>query len=535
MSVTIRHRAVPRAFASAALLALVVATGSPGLAHAASSPTQAPASGAARAADNPIVRENKLPGTDRWAIPWDGYTVADDIGLQVKGYFSQVSVTAGGSISLRVVTTPVSSFSVDVYRLGWYGGLGGRLVQHIDSVAGRKQPACIFVGPTKMVTCPWNTSVRIDTKEGWVTGQYVAVMSTPDHFQSVATFVLKPQHSKAALLYVSPVNSYQAYNDFPFDPATPDGDRPQTGRSLYDFSSPATAAYPDGEPSVRVSFDRPYSSQYGGPGDGGVFDFEPNSIGYLESRGYDIAYTTDSDLDAEPRQVLDHAALYVSGHSEYWSARMYDAALLARSKGVGIAFVSSNEVYWQIRYEPNSSGMPRRIVVGYKDFLPDPVPDPALRTIRWRDLGRAEQTLVGIQFPIDGNMDWGGQAFVPTNTDHWAYAGTGFSSGHSVDGSIVGYEIDAYDPAYPKPPGTDYTLLASSPFVNFLGNDYTHNMSIYRGTGGNWVWATGTVDWAWFLADGVATSNAADTASAQQMTANVLDRMIACRANTHAC
>jgi hypothetical protein len=96
-----------------------------------------------------------------------------------------------------------------------------------------------------------------------------------------------------------------------------------------------------------------------------------------------------------------------------------------------------------------------------------------------------------------------------------------------VPGSIVGYEIDAYDPAYPKPAGTQYTLLASSPFTNFQGNAYTHNMSIYLGRGHNWVWATGTVDWAWFLQPGVATDDAAAVASARRMTRTILDRMIA--------
>jgi hypothetical protein len=188
-----------------------------------------------------------------------------------------------------------------------------------------------------------------------------------------------------------------------------------------------------------------------------------------------------------------------------------------------------NEVYWQIRYEANGAGKSHRIVVGYKDFLPDPIKNPARRTIRWRDVGRPEQGLVGIQFPDDGFMDYGGQDFVPQHTRHWAYRGTQFSADQPVLGSIVGYEIDSFDPAYPRPRGTQYTLLASSPFLNFAGVPYTHNMSIYRGTGGNWVWASGSVDWAWFLAEGVATNSVRDTRSAQRMTSNILDRMIAAR------
>jgi hypothetical protein len=70
--------------------------------------------------------------------------------------------------------------------------------------------------------------------------------------------------------------------------------------------------------------------------------------------------------------------------------------------GVGLAFITANEIYWQVRYEPNAQGVQERVMVGYKDYGPDPIPDPSLRTIRWRDLGRPEQKLAGVQFPFNG-------------------------------------------------------------------------------------------------------------------------------------
>ena len=96
---------------------------------------------------------------------------------------------------------------------------------------------------------------------------------------------------------------------------------------------------------------------------------------------------------------------------------MYDGAYAARDHGVSLAFITSNEIYWQVRYERERRRDGRGAsLVGYKDFQPDPVANPALRTILWRDLGRPEQQLSGVQLPTDGFLDWGGLPFVPIHT-----------------------------------------------------------------------------------------------------------------------
>jgi hypothetical protein len=471
---------------------------------------------------NPIVIENQRPGSTLWRLPWPGYQVADDIGLQIKGFAARTSTRPGGQIALKVTVNPAQKFDVDILRLGYYGGLGARLVEHISAVDGAPQPACVSDATTRMLSCPWKNSVVIDVPEHWLSGVYVAVVSTAGHYQSLMPFWVVDDRRRSDLLFLSSINTYEAYNDFPYDPPASDpSGLPQTGRSLYPFSSAGNI------PAVKVTFDRPFSSQYGNPGDGGVFDFEPELIAFLEKSGYDVSYACDPDLDERPWLLALHRAVVIGGHSEYWTRGAYDAILAARAAGIGLAFISANEIYWQVRYERNSRGADRRVVVGYKDFAPDPVANPALRTIRWRDLGRPEQKVVGVQYPTDGNQDWGGQPWLPQNLDHWAYAGTGFAAGVPLPVEAVGYEIDSYDPSVGPPDGTEYTLLAASPFVNFAGASYIHNSSIYRGRGGNWVWATGSMDWAWTLSPG-GSSGGQDNVrpETQIMTRNVLDRMI---------
>ena len=312
----------------------------------------------------------------------------------------------------------------------------------------------------------------LDVPRSWTSGVYLAVLTTASKFQSEIPFTVR-DNRPADIVYVSPVNTYQAYNNFPYDPpkkySWDDGAHPLTGRSLYDYNSPVSQKYPDGKPGVKVSFDRPYSSEYGNPGQRrpdrlrAVHHPVPGEArlrrDLLDGRGCGRA----SPEPAAARDRPDLRTLRVLVDAGY------DAMWAARDAGVNLAFIASNEILWQVRYEPNAEGVSRRIVVGYKDFKPDPVKDPAKRTIYWRDLGRPEQQLVGVMYPLNGYMDWGGQPLTPIHTNAWPFEGTGLEAGVPIKGELVGYEIDSFDPSYPAPDAVWQTLLARSSFTNFKG------------------------------------------------------------------
>src|SRR5262245_58906467 len=82
----------------------------------------------AYAADNPIVIENQQPGSSGWQLTLNA---ANDSTGQIKGYASATSVQKGEPINFHVTVNPAQTYSIDVYRVGWYQGLGGRLMQHI--------------------------------------------------------------------------------------------------------------------------------------------------------------------------------------------------------------------------------------------------------------------------------------------------------------------------------------------------------------------------------------------------------------------
>src|ERR1044072_6087288 len=91
----------------------------------------------ATAQSNPIVVENQQTGSSDWNIEW-GFA-GDDVQNQVKGYASATSVNKGGSINLHVSVNPAQTYTIDVFRMGYYQGLGGRLMQHIGPLNGITQ------------------------------------------------------------------------------------------------------------------------------------------------------------------------------------------------------------------------------------------------------------------------------------------------------------------------------------------------------------------------------------------------------------
>ncbi|HEV3155419.1 MAG TPA: N,N-dimethylformamidase beta subunit family domain-containing protein [Candidatus Baltobacteraceae bacterium] len=471
---------------------------------------------------NRIVAENMNAGSTGWQVPWPGYWVANDNHLQIKGYAGEESAQPGGTIPLKITTTPAQPFTVDVFRLGYYGGAGGRLMEHLGPFNGRQQAPCSIDYTTRMNFCDWGTSVFLQIPPSWISGVYVAVLSNASKFQSLIPFWVVEPNRDSDMLFLSSVNTYEAYNDFPYDPARPGG-LPRTGHSLYDFSSA------DDLPAVKVTFDRPFSSEYGGPGDGGLYDFEPELIAFIEQSGYDVTYAIEPVIDAQPYLLERHKVVVIGGHAEYQTMNNYNALYAARDSDVGLAFISGNEIYWQVRYE-DFFGNPRRIVVGYKTTAHDPVHNPELRTIRWRDLGRPEQKLIGVQLPDNGWMNWGGQPWVPQNTNNWVFNDSKLSAGVPVKAEIAGYEIDAYNDRVGKPDGTDYTLLSASPFLNYQGKMMTQNSSIYRSRAGNWVFASGSMDWAWSLSPGGSSTGKDNVRKCMQIvTRNIFNAMIAVR------
>src|SRR5262245_54878141 len=77
---------------------------------------------------NVIVTENQKSGSTDWQLTRvrpdnDGYRTP-----WIEGYCSKQSVAAGESLAIMVSTNPPRRFQIEVFRMGYYGGRGARLL-----------------------------------------------------------------------------------------------------------------------------------------------------------------------------------------------------------------------------------------------------------------------------------------------------------------------------------------------------------------------------------------------------------------------
>lgn len=463
-----------------------------------------------------IAIENQKPGTPGWEV------TAPALHREIEGYASATSVNAGGAIEL-FVNTAAPRIVVDVFRMGWYGGVGARRVAGPIERDGVVQAGPAIDAATGLIECRWRDPIRIETRDAdgpWTTGVYLARLTAkpgpPDRRapQSFVVFVVRDDESRAPIVFQSSVTTFAAYDNW-------------GGRSLYAFNS-------GNAPARKVSLDRPYAANPYGVRLDGAGDFlrrwEYNAVRFMEREGYDVAYVTD--IDTHERGVGANARVFLSvGHDEYWSWSMRSAVENARDRGVSLAFLGADAGYWQIRLEPDASGVPDRTIVAYKEAAGERDPlavdgDPRndrYVTGRFRDqpTSRPEERLVGVMYaadPVDADI-------VVSNAGHWAFAGTGLKNGDALRG-LLGYEVDASYGGGPR----SLERLARSPFVD-QGRTRYADMTIYAADSGALVFATGSMQWNWGL-DGY---NAPEwhplrvDARAQQITRNVLARMLANR------
>ena len=423
----------------------------------------------AAAGPNPVQMENARPGAEPavWLPPAIPPT-------RIEGYASELSVLPGEQVHLHVSTADGDRYRVEVYRLGYYGGLGARLLDCVPSCGGDKTGRQL--GPrTGVPRADWPVTDTFAVPGDAVSGYYYALLrltagGDDTGARAYVPFIVREATGRHAQILVQvAVNTWQAYN-------------PWGGKSLYSFNSSEL------EPAVRVSFDRPLAFTAQNP-----FDWEYNMVRFLEREGYDVGYQTDADTDARPESLLEHRLVMVIGHDEYWTKRQRDAFDAARDGGTNLAFTNSNASYWQVRYEDGG-----RTMVGYKEQAPDPEPDPALKTIRFRSLTppRPECALLGVMFyrtrehygaPVDYT------ATDAAGTDPW-FAGTGFKPGDKVL-DVVGNEWDSR----PETAAPDCDKQGLTVLFHYEGAPQNADAVRYTAPSGALVFAAGAQQFSWSL------------------------------------
>ena len=415
-----------------------------------------------------VAAENRRPGTAAWRITHQGSPHA------IEGWADQVSAARGDRVRLYVSTT-ATRFRVAAYRMGWYGGLGGRLVWRSAPFPGRRQPPPVLTPGTNMVQTHWRPSLSFTVGPAWPPGDYLLKLVAASG-QRYVPLTVRDDTSQAALVVQNAVTTWQAYNRW-------------GGRNLY--------VGPDGTSETRsrvVSFDRPYAAEQGA---GDFLGNELPLVRLVERLGLDLTYWTDLDLHRHPGRLLAHRALVSLGHDEYWSTRMRRGAETARAHRVNLAFLGANAVYRHIRLQPSPTG-PDRQEVNYKPWSASDDPawptDPSEVTTDWRrpPLNDPESRLLGAMYECNP-VDAAGMVVEPSS---WLFTGARVRPGSRLP-DLVGDEYDRVQPTAPRPPGVE--LLLHSP-VHCQGRASFADTTWYTAASGAGVFDAGTGSWVCQLA-----------------------------------
>ncbi|MFI6388108.1 N,N-dimethylformamidase beta subunit family domain-containing protein [Nonomuraea sp. NPDC050540] len=436
----------PAAPAAALALALTLAAGCTAVTPAAVAPPAAPPDAAAPSR----------------AVPWR--ITEQGAEHEIEGYADRVSVLPGERFGLRVSTT-APRFTVRAFRMGapvtqvWASG----------QVSGVRQ-AAPRTGARGMVTAAhWKPSLRVHTG-GWPEGAYLLRLDASTGGQRYVPITVRSAATSGRVVIVNAVTTWQAYNRW-------------GGRNLYEGPGGFAAR------SRAVTFDRPYDTN----GARLFLDLEKDAIEVAERSGVRLAYLTSPDLRPG---VLDGARAVVSlGHDEYWTAGMRETVTRARDRGVNLAFLGANAVYWKI-------GLTGRVVECDKET----------RCPLWRSVA-PESSLVGQMydcFPAEA-------AYVVREPGHWIFEGT---RGRRFPG-MAGVETDRVSRGSPR--GVE--VLAESP-VDCGGRETVSHSTYYVAPSGAGVFASGTMRWVCGMrgrrcGHGVTKDAAAFT---RRATANILAR-----------
>jgi len=477
-----------------------------------------------------IMAENAHAGTSSWQIPYDRQA-----STQIQAYASALSVLPGQTLTFYVSTQiDGTSYAAAIYRLGWYGGTGGRLLATLTKYIGHAQgyydkvyhrlvdcKTCYVDAKTGLIEAKWQASYMLTIPSDWITGVYLAKLTDANGMQTYVPFDVRG-NAHTAYIAVTSDTTYAAYNDW-------------GGYSLYAAENslgPKSLGR-----GVKVSFDRPYTEGYGS---GYVLQFEADAIHWLERQGYDLSYMSSVDLHENPAQLLQHRAYLSLGHDEYWTKEMRDGVEYARDNGVGLAFLGADTSSWQIRLEPDSAGVSNRTIVCYKvetgnqDLARDPLygKDNTRVTAEWRDpvLARPGNALIGIMF---SGYTTGGHSFpwrVSSSARSPLLNGTGLLPGQSYGCDLVGYEWDrAYDNGA-TPAGL--VILSISPTVGIGNQPDISNTTYYIAPSGAMVFATGSIYWTFsldsyrFITDKACAGQNPVVPGMQKLMARVMDALV---------
>ncbi|MEO8256999.1 MAG: DUF4082 domain-containing protein [Acidobacteriota bacterium] len=483
---------------------------------------------------NPIMCENQLPGNP--SSEWDISGSGDD---SIQGFATEISVNRGQTVSFKIDTNS-TAYRLDIYRMGFYNGMGARKVATVSPTVTlpQNQPNCLTDSVTGLIDCGnWVVSAQWAVPSTATSGIYFAkAISQTSGEASHIVFIVRNDASTSDLLFQTSDTTWQAYNQY-------------GGNSLY-------AGGPGINPSraYKVSYNRPFTTRGTAPEDW-VFNAEYPMVRWLEANGYDVSYLAGVDPDRlgttpflNAQSQKKHQVFLSVGHDEYWSGKQRTSVESARNAGMDLAFFSGNEVFWKTRWENSIApgATPYRTLVSYKETHANAKIDPAANvwTGTWQDPrfsppsdgGRPQNALTGTLFSVNCCSDAITVPAADGKMRFWRTTTVAAQAAGAVatlpDGTL-GYEWDSDVDNGFRPSGlfrlSDTTVSQPSVLLDY-GSTYgfgtaQHSLTLYKHSSGALVFGAGTVQWSWGLDSAHDRGANAPSLAMQQATLNLFADM----------
>ena len=376
-----------------------------------------------------------VKGLDADELDLVGYAghIPDSKKPKLTAYFPRESYRPQSTASL-VITDTAADVSMQIFRCG---GETEKATMANDVLLGAPVTAPVRIGPVR------GRRVIPVALGDWRSGVYFVQLTAGAARVGYATFVLRPRVlGKNPVAIVLPTQTWQAYN-------FRDDDRDGVPDTWYAAGNTARLSRPflnRGVPPHFKYYDAPY-------------------LRWAESTGRAADYLSDSDLNSTSGPALRRAyqLLIFEGHHEYVTSHEYTAVTQFRNLGGNLMFLSANNFFWKITKR-------------------GPV---MTRVAKWRDLGRPEAALVGVQYYRNDMGEHRGPWIVQKaeRKAAWLFSGTKLAVGDSF--SSGGIEADEVTSASPR----SVRVVARIP--NLFDDGRNADMTYYETAAGAKVFAAG--------------------------------------------
>ena len=470
-------RRATKNFGVCAVLSILLFAGLP----SASALTKSPSGCGWDSAKGWVERENAKPGDAKWdsgipiayagdfagkemrkrsSGPFAGWLSTPVGATGPEGWFSAPSATCDQSIGLHVSGNG-SPVTIRVFRMGYYGGAGARLIEETATAPVSHYPANSPTKPPESIlTAEWPIAWYFTVNQKTLPGQYLIRLEDKSGDSNFVPIMVTNPDARNPVTFISSVLTWQAYNEW-------------GGYSLYKG--------PDRSRRTRgmvVSLDRPYD----GDGAGQFRYMEFPIVRLAEKLGIDLNYLTDFELNKNVSSLKNTKSIVFGGHSEYWTTTMRNIMEAVVARGVNLVSFGGNAGYNRPRLQAND-----RQLVMWRGRKSDPNRrNPILATTRWRSspIRRPESMLFGAQYVGLGvNGD-----YTVAHPLRWPFA---VMKHPARLRGIVGREVDS--PMYSAGPGVEDLAWSE---IKLAGKPITAMATYYTNANNAGVIDIATDGWA---------------------------------------